>query len=139
MVGNPSRGEPVKLVELCLCVVFRSVVHLDPIEQIFLDPVTAHVGILLVDARDGLNDIEPFGIGPDELAFPGVELHVLHHIAEGVGELSKLLALRRMPPSRRSSKKRLPAKILSCSCCGCWLRRLPMRFPSPSPSRAAPV
>jgi DNA invertase Pin-like site-specific DNA recombinase len=45
--------------------------------------------------------------------------------------------------ARRSSKKRLPAKILSCGCCGCWLRRLPMRFPlrfpSPSLSRAAPV
>jgi hypothetical protein len=90
--------------------VFRSVVHLDPVEQIFLDPVTAHVGISLVDARDGLNDIEPFAIGPDELAFPGVELHVLHHLAEGVGALGKLLALRRMPPCQEVVEKGIAGK-----------------------------
>ena len=89
---------------------FWSVVHLDPVEQIFLDPVTAHVGILLVDARDGLNDIEPFAIGPDELAFSGVELHVLHHITEGIGELSKLLALRRMPPCQEVVEEGIAGK-----------------------------
>jgi hypothetical protein len=57
-----------------------------------------------------LNDIEPFGIGPDELAFPGVELHVLHHIAEGVGELSKLLALRRMAPCQEIVEEKIAGK-----------------------------
>src|SRR6201984_544586 len=89
---------------------FWSVVHLDPVEQIFLDPVTAHVGISLVNARDGLNDIEPAAIGPEELACPGVELHVLHHIAEGVGELSKLLALRRMPPCQEIVEEKIAGK-----------------------------
>ena len=79
---------------------FWSVVHFDPVDQIFLDPVTAPIGILRLDAGDGLIEIEPFAIGPDELAFSGVELHVLDHIAQNVGESGKLLALRRMPPGQ---------------------------------------
>src|ERR1700733_8624441 len=122
MVGNPLRGELVKLVELFLGVVLWSVIHVDPVDQIFLDPVTAEVGILRLDARDGLIDVEPFTIGPDELAFPGVELHVLHDIAEGVRELVKLLA-----QATASAIGRLPTKMLSCSWCGWCLCRLPMR------------
>lgn len=85
MVGNPSRGKPVKLVELCLGVVFWSVVHVNPVDQVFLDPVTAEVGILLVDVLNGLIEVEPLSVRPDKFALPGVQLHVLHQIAEGVG------------------------------------------------------
>src|ERR1700719_2738272 len=75
VVGNPALGTSVKLLELCRGVVFWRVVHLDPVDQIFLDPVVAPVGILLVDARDGLIEIEPFAIGPDKKTLPGVELN----------------------------------------------------------------
>jgi hypothetical protein len=84
VVGNPALGKSVELLGLCRGVVFWRVVHLDPVDQIFLDPVVAAVGILLVDARDGLIEIEPFAIGPDKKTLPGVELHLLHHIAEDV-------------------------------------------------------
>src|ERR1700730_7576972 len=84
VVGNPALGKSVKLLELCRGVVFWRVVHLDPVDQIFLDPVVAPVGILLVDARGGLIEIERFAIGPDKKTLPGVELNLLHHIAEDV-------------------------------------------------------
>jgi hypothetical protein len=48
--------------------------------------------------RNGLIEIEPLSIGPDKSALLGIELHVLHEIAERVGQLGKLLAFGRMPP-----------------------------------------
>jgi hypothetical protein len=66
--------------------------------------------MLLLDARDGLNEIEPFAIGPDELALPGVELHVLHHIAEGIGARGKLLAFRRIPPRQEVVEEGIAGK-----------------------------
>ena len=51
--GNPSCGKPG-----CLGVVFWSVVHVDPVDQVFLDPVTAESGILLLDVSNGLIEIE---------------------------------------------------------------------------------
>src|ERR1700733_12736693 len=127
MVGNPLRGELVKLVELFLGVVLWSVIHVDPVDQIFLDPVTAEVGILRLDARDGLIEVEPFTIGPDELAFPGVELHVLHDIAEGVRELAKLLALRRMPPCQEVVKEGIADKDVVLQLVRMVVVPLPMR------------
>jgi hypothetical protein len=47
---------------------------------------------------NGLIEIEPLSIGPDKSALLGVEVHVLHEIAERVGQLGKLLAFGRMPP-----------------------------------------
>jgi hypothetical protein len=32
--------------------VFRGVVHVDPIDQVFLDPVSAEVGVLLLNVRN---------------------------------------------------------------------------------------
>jgi hypothetical protein len=78
--------------------VFWGVVHVDPIDQVFLDPVSAEVGVLLLDVRNRLLEIEPLSVGPNKFALLGVELHVLHQITERVRELGKLLALRRMSP-----------------------------------------
>ena len=55
-----------------------------PFQNISNWPHPAPVGILLVDARDGLIEIERFAIGPDKKTLPGVELNLLHHIAEDV-------------------------------------------------------
>ena len=77
---------------------FRGVVHVDPVDQVFLDPVTTEIGILLLDVRNGLIEIESRSIRPDKPALRGIEMHVLHEITERVGELGKLLAFGRMPP-----------------------------------------
>jgi hypothetical protein len=81
--GNPS-------LPGYLGVVFRSVVHVDPVDQVFLDPVTAEPGILLLDVSNGLIEIEQLSIRPDKFASLGVELRVLHRITGSVGELGKL-------------------------------------------------
>jgi hypothetical protein len=77
---------------------FRGVIHVDPVDQVFLDQVATEVGVLLLDVCNGLIEIEPPSIGPDKSALLGVEVHVLHEIAERVGELGKFLAFGRMPP-----------------------------------------
>jgi hypothetical protein len=77
---------------------FRGVVHVDPVDQVFLDPVTTEVGILLLDVRDGLIEIESRSIRPDKPALRGIEMHALHEITERVGELGELLAFGRIPP-----------------------------------------
>jgi hypothetical protein len=77
---------------------FRRIIHVDPVDQVFLDPVRTEVGILLLDVRNGLIEIEPRSVRPDEPALCDIELHVLHEIAERVGELGKLLAFGRIPP-----------------------------------------
>jgi hypothetical protein len=77
---------------------FRGVVHFEPVDQVFLDPVAPEVGMFLLDVCDGLIEIESLSIGPDEAALPGVELYVLHEITERIGELGKLLPFGRMPP-----------------------------------------
>jgi len=97
---------------------FRGVVHVDPVDQVFLDPVTTEVGILLVDVRNGLIEIESLSIRPDKPALRGIEMHVLHEITERVGELGKLLAFGRMPRGAEA--------LAGCD------------FPSESPIRAAP-
>jgi hypothetical protein len=56
------------------------------------------VGILLLDVRDGLIEIEQFSIRPDEPALRGIEVHVRHEVTEHVGELGILLAFGRIPP-----------------------------------------
>ena len=87
MVGNPSLRESVKLVLLCLGVIFWCVAHVNPVDQKLLDLVAGEVRILFMDALNGLLKIEPVGIRPDELALLGVELHVLQQIIEGVAYL----------------------------------------------------
>jgi hypothetical protein len=77
---------------------FRGVVHVDPVDQVFLDPVTAKVGILLLDVGDGLIEIESRSIRPDKPTLRGIEMHALHEITERVGQLGELLAFRRIPP-----------------------------------------
>jgi hypothetical protein len=78
MVSDPLSGKPVELVQLRLGVMFRGVVHVDPVDQVFLDPVTTEVGVLFVGARNGLIEIESLSIRPDESALRGIEVHVLH-------------------------------------------------------------
>src|ERR1700674_4373785 len=68
MVGNPSLRESVKLVLLCLGVIFWCVAHVNPVDQKLLDLVAGEVRILFMDALNGLLKIEPVGIRPDELA-----------------------------------------------------------------------
>ena len=76
----------------------EGVVHVDPVDQAFLDRVTAKVGISLLDVRDGLIEIESRSIRPDKSALRGIELHALHEITERVGQLGELLAFGRIPP-----------------------------------------
>ena len=54
VVGNPPLRESVKLVELCLRVVFRGVADVNPVDQKLLDLVTGEVRILFMDALNGL-------------------------------------------------------------------------------------
>src|SRR4030081_2714335 len=63
---------------------FRGVVHVDPVDQVFLDAVTTEIGILLLDVRNGLIEIESRSIRPDKPALRGIEMHVLHQITERV-------------------------------------------------------
>jgi hypothetical protein len=70
---------------LCLGVGFWSIVHVDRVAQVFLNPVTAEVGILLLDVLNGLIEIEQLPIRPDKFALLGVELHLLHQITESIG------------------------------------------------------
>src|SRR6202521_3108477 len=84
MVGNPSLRESVKLVLLCLGVIFWCVAHVNPVDQKLLDLVAGEVRILFMDALNRLLKIEPVRIRPDELALLGVELHVLQQIIEPV-------------------------------------------------------
>ena len=48
VVGNPQLRESVKLLELCLRVVFRGVAHVNPVDQKLLDLVTGVVRILFM-------------------------------------------------------------------------------------------
>jgi hypothetical protein len=65
--------------------VFWSVVHVDPVDQVFLDPVTTEARILLLNVLNRLIEVERLSVRPDKFALLGVELHVLHQITEGVG------------------------------------------------------
>ena len=76
---------------------FRSVAHINPVDQKLLDLVTGKVRILFLDALNGLFEIKSFCIRPDKFALPGVELHVLQQIPKGVGYLYELLILGRIP------------------------------------------
>ena len=87
VVGNPPLRESVKLVELCLRVVFRGVADVNPVDQKLLDLVTGEVRILFMDALNGLLKIEPVRVRPDELTLLGIDLHVLQHILDGIAYL----------------------------------------------------
>jgi hypothetical protein len=84
---------PVELVQLSLGVVFRSVAHINPVDQKLLDLIAGEVRILFLDALNGLFEIKSFCIRPDKFALPGVELHVPQQIPKGVGYLYELLIL----------------------------------------------
>src|SRR5260370_5446027 len=95
---------------------------MNPVDQKLLDLVTGEVRILFLDSLNGLFEIKSFCIRPDKFALPGVELHVVQQIPEGVGYLCELLILGRILNARSSSRKGLFAKILtSGSCLRCLL------------------
>jgi hypothetical protein len=97
MVGDPSFCEAVELVELRLGIVFR-IVAVDPVKQELLDLVAGKVRVFCLDALNGLLQIEPFCVWPDQFALLGVELRVLQQVPEDVADRDGFLALWRVHP-----------------------------------------
>jgi hypothetical protein len=58
MIGNPLKAEPVKLFQLLLGTVVRTVAAFNPIQQVPLNFLDAEVRTLLLDVFNGLLKIE---------------------------------------------------------------------------------
>jgi hypothetical protein len=79
---------------LRLGVVFRFVALFKPADKRTLDKIVGIIGKLLCEARDGLLDGEPFGIGPQKQAFFCIDVHILQPIPNNVVHFQLELALR---------------------------------------------
>jgi hypothetical protein len=80
VIGDPSKAEPFKLLQLLLGTVIRTVAAFNPIQQVAFNLLDAEVRTLLLDVLNGLLKIELSLIRPDELALLGVNLNILHQI-----------------------------------------------------------
>src|SRR5437870_4570717 len=103
---NPSwsikEQATVEFVELSRGVVFGFVAHVNPVDHKLLDLAARKVAISFLDALNRLFDIEPFCVGPNHFAFPGVEMHVLQQFREGIVYFPVFLTFRRVHPLEES-------------------------------------
>jgi hypothetical protein len=88
-------GEFVELVKLLFRVVFRVASEFNPDEQKILDTLPLNAGTLFLNTLNGLLEIEPLRIGPDDRALRSVEVHTFQLIPKGIGYFFELPSLRR--------------------------------------------
>src|SRR5271163_458544 len=65
------------------------------------------VRVLFLDALNGLLQIEPFCVWPDQFALLGVELRVLQQVPEDVADLDGFLAIWRVHPLEEPIEERV--------------------------------
>lgn len=82
-------------------------------DQIFLDPVTTEIGVLLLDVLGGLVEVEPFSTRPDKFALLGSSCTFSIRSQRASASSTNCSPLGECLHSRRSSRKGSLAKILS--------------------------
>src|SRR4051794_25058737 len=116
MIIEPRLDEPVEFLELVFGAGFWRTVF-EPAQHVSFDQVARHARMLSVDALHRLLDREPFAVGPDDLAVPGIDAGMFQCVEDLIECLDRLLSLGASIHSRKPSMKGLSSK-------GCFARRL---------------